>query len=358
MALAVDAPEDEPKVRTAAQGLRVPVMMADDEIAGTYTILNRYLFDRKEDLRLPTALLVDARGEIVKAYRDRIAAAQVLQDLPRIEGPSAERLARALPFAGTLYAAPGERNYFQYGLELSEQGFDAPSLVAFETASKLDPSAITFYNLGTLYMKGGQPARAKEAFERALELLPDYAEASNSLGALLGQSGDAPGAITRLRAALRMKPDYADAMNNLGYTLFQAGQDREAFELYQKALLRQPDFPEVLNNLGIFFGQKGDLENAESYFKQAVDKRPAYGEAANNLALVLAARGDAAGAIALLQRQLERAPGFEMSYVTLAKVYLSLGRRKEGIQVLELLLQRNPKHPLGLQILRQVQERG
>ena len=358
LALTVDAPEDEPKVRIAAQGLRVPVMMANDEIAGTYTILNRYLFDRKEDLRLPTALLVDARGEIVKAYRDRIAAAQVLHDLPRIEAPPAERLARALPFAGTLYATPGERNYFQYGLELSEQGFDTPSLVAFETASKLDPSAITFYNLGTLYMKGGQPARAKEAFERALELLPDYAEASNSLGALLGQSGDPPGAITRLRAALRMKPDYADAMNNLGYTLFQAGQDREAFELYQRALQRQPDFPEVLNNLGIFFGQRGDLENAESYFKQAVDKRPAYGEAANNLALVLAAKGDAPGAIALLQRQLERAPGFEMSYVTLAKVYLSIGRRKEGIQVLELLLQRNPKHPLGLQILRQVRGAG
>ena len=59
--------------------------------------------------------------------------------------------------------------------------------------AKLDPSAIAFYNLGTLAMKSGQPAEARQAFERALVLQPDHAEASNSLGALLAQSGDVPG---------------------------------------------------------------------------------------------------------------------------------------------------------------------
>jgi Tfp pilus assembly protein PilF/peroxiredoxin len=358
LAVAVDPPADEAKVRAAAKGLGLPVMLAGEDTAGAYGVLNRYLFDRREDLRLPTVFLVNGQGEVVKVYREPIAPSRILEDLPRIEASPAERLARAVPFEGTFSSSPGRRNYFQYGLELSEQGFDAAALVAFQRVVKSDPSAMTFQNLGMLYMRLGQAVVAKGAFERALELQPDYPEASNTLGALLAQSGDASGAITRLRAALRMKPDYADAMNNLGYTLFQAGQDGEALDLYQKALQRQPDFPEVLNNLGILFGQRGDLEKAESYFKQAVDKRPAYGEAANNLALVLAAKGDAPGAIVVLQRQLERAPGFEMSYVTLAKVYLSVGRRKEGIQVLELLLQRNPKHPLGLQILRQVRGAG
>ena len=351
LAVAMDPAADEAKVRAATQGLGVPVMIATDEVAGAYGILSRYLFNRQEDLRLPTLLLVDSRGEIVKAYRDRVDVAQVLVDLPKVEATPAERLVRAVPFRGDFYTAPGERNYFQYSLDLAEQGFDKAALAGFERAAKLDPIPVTFYNLGTLYMKEASPAKARIAFDRALALRPDYVEANNSLGALLAQGGEVPAAIERFRAALKGRPDYADALNNLGYALFQTDHPEEAALLYQKALAAQPGFPEALNNLGILFGQQGDLERAEPYFMQAVEARPGYGEAANNLALVRNARGDAAGAIRVLQRLLGENPAFEAGYVTLARVYLGAGRRREGVQVLELLLQRNPRHPLAIQLL-------
>jgi len=356
--VAVDRTEDETKVRAAAERLGLPVMIAGEDVGGTYSILHRYLFDRREDLPLPTLLLLSAKGEIVKVYRESIAEARLVEDIRGIEVSAGERLTRAVPFPGTFHSSPGERNYFQYGLELSEQGFDAPALIAFERVAKLDPSAITFYNLGTLYMKGGQPSRAKAAFERALELQPDNADAGNSLGALLAQSGEVPAAIERFRAALRVKPDFPDALNNLGFALFQTGQADQAYDLYQKALKLQPDFPEALNNLGIFFGRQGDLDRALAYFREAVDKRRGYGEAANNLALVLAARGDTEEAVTVLRRLLQENPGFEMAYVTLSRIYLKAGRRAEGVQILERLLQRNPTHPLGLQILRQLQVGG
>lgn len=353
LALAVDASQDEPKVRAAAQGLGLPVGIATEAVADTYSIVSRYLFDRREDLRLPTLLLLDGHGEIVKVYRDQVDVAQVLADVPKIEAPPAERLARAAPFPGTFQAPPGERNYFQYSLDLAEQGFDGAALAGFERAAKLDPVAITFYNLGTLYMKAAQPAKARVAFGRALDLKPEYAEANNSLGALLAQGGEVPAAIDRFRAALKVRPDYADALNNLGYALFQTDHPEEAADLYRRALSAQPGFPEALNNLGILFGQEGDLERAEPYFMQAVEARPGYGEAANNLALVRNARGDAAGAVTVLQKLLEENPAFEAAYVTLARIYLGSGRRREGLQVLELLLQRNPSHAAGLQLLRQ-----
>jgi len=237
-----------------------PVMVATEEVAGTYSILHSYLFDRREDLRLPTLFLLSAQGEIVKIYRELAAAAQMVDDVARIEATPAERLARAVPFPGNPYSSPGERNYFQFGLELSEQGFDKPALGAFERVAKVDPSAITFYNLGTLYMKAGRSSQAEGAFERALKLQPDNAESANSLGALRAQSGDVPGAIERFRAALAARPDYPDALNNLGFAFFQTGQGGQAFELYQKALKLRPDFPEAYNNLGIYYGQGGDLD--------------------------------------------------------------------------------------------------
>ena len=329
-------------------------MIATAEVAGSYNILYRYLFDRREDLRLPTVFLVNAQREIVKVY-ETPNPSEIVDDVAHIDVAPADRLMRAVPFPGVFTSPPGGRSYFQYGLELSEQGFDVPALSAFERVAKADPSAITFYNLGTLYMKLGRPADAKTALERALALKADYAEANNTLGALLGQSGDVRGALTRFRAALDAKPDDPDVLNNLGYVLFQTGQTQDAFQAYQKALQARQDFPEALNNLGIFYGQQRDLEHAEQYFRQAVEKRPDYGEGANNLALVLRARGDTPAAIGVLERLLKDNPAFEPAYVTLCRLHMASGQQRQAMQVLERLLQRNPTHAQGLQLLKQLQ---
>ena len=98
--------------------------------------------------------------------------------------------------------------------------------MAFERAAQANPSAPTLFRLGTLLAKSGQPARARTAFERALAMQPDLAEASNDLGALLAQERRPPGAIERFRAALAPTPDYPDALNNLGYALLLTGRER------------------------------------------------------------------------------------------------------------------------------------
>ncbi len=119
LALAVDPPEDVAKVRSSAQGVGLPVMVAGEEVAGAFNILHRYLFDRREDLRLPTTFLVNAQGEIVKVYSGSIAGGRIIEDVAKTNAAPADRLARAVPFPGTFQSPPGERSYFQYGLELS-----------------------------------------------------------------------------------------------------------------------------------------------------------------------------------------------------------------------------------------------
>jgi Tfp pilus assembly protein PilF/peroxiredoxin len=354
LAIALDAPQDLPKVRAVASGFTtVPVLVATEEVGQSYAILNRHLFMNRQDLRLPTAFLLDAECRVVKVYRDLVDVTEILRDVPRIEAAPAERLARALPFPGTLYAAAGLRNYLPYGQELLDQGLEGPAISAFERAAQGNPSASTLYRLGTLLVKSGHSTKARSAFERALAKQPDLAEASNDLGALLAQGGDLPAAIERFRAALSAAADYPDALNNLGYALLQTGRPQEARELYEKALSLQPDFPEALNNLGLILGREGDLDRAEPYFRQALAKRPDYGEAANNLALVLVTRGRADDAVRLLTGFVEKSPEFENTYITLAKIYLTTNRRREGQQILERLLQRNPTHELALELARQ-----
>jgi Tfp pilus assembly protein PilF/peroxiredoxin len=356
VAIAVDPPEDLPKVRAAASGVTaVPVVVASQEIALGYAILNRHLFMNHQDLQLPTTYLLDAEGRIVKIYRDRVDVPLILQDAQRIDIPPAERLFRAMPFEGILYFAPGPRDYVPYGRDLLDQGLEAQAVVAFEQAVQGKPSASMLYRLGSLLVKTGQTAKAKAAYEQALALQPDLSEAANDLGTLLAEGGDIPAAIERFRAALAATPDYPDALNNLGYALLLTGQAREAQELYEKALKLQPDFPEALNNLGLILGRQGELDRAEPYFRKALQVRAGYGEAANNLALVLVNRGQVDEAIRLLQGFVEKNPASESTYLTLAKIYLATNRRREGLETLDRLLQRNPAQAQALELKRQFQ---
>jgi len=353
LAVALDEARALEKVRAAASATsRLPVLLATESAANSYAILNRHLFVDRQDLRLPTALLLDAQGRIVKVYRDRLETAALLADVPKIEATPEQRLARSIPFGGRFFTPQAQRGYLSYGRELLEQGLSGPALAAFELAARGNPSASTLYRLGTLFVKGGQLGPARQTFERCLALDPAQSEASNDLGALLAQAGDLPAAIERFEAALRTTPDYPDALNNLGYARLLAGQAAEAQRLYEKALALQPDFPEALNNLGLIHGRAGDLARAEPYFRQALERRPDYGEAANNLALVLVGRRDQDGAFRLLTAFLEAYPAYEGTYLTLAKLCLNMEKPLEARQFLQLLLRRNPAHPLAQELLR------
>jgi Flp pilus assembly protein TadD len=339
--------------RAGVGSIAIAVDAPQDQLSLSYAILNRHLFMNRQDLRLPTGLLVDASGNVVKVYRDRVDVNEIVTDARAIDVSPAERLARALPFPGEFHSGLQLRNYLPYGRELLDNGLDRAAVTAFERAAQANPDASTLYRLGTLLARSGETVKARAVFENALVLKPDLAEANNDLGALLAQGGDLAGAIGRFRAALASIPDYPDALNNLGYALLLTGRDQEARTLYEKALALQPDFPEALNNLGLLVGRGGDLDRAERYFRDALARRADYGEAANNLALVLVARRQTDAAVTLLQQLLQRTPEYEAAYVTLAKIHFSADRPKDAVAVLERLLQRNPDHPVAGELLRQ-----
>jgi Flp pilus assembly protein TadD/peroxiredoxin len=352
IAIALDRPADAAKVRAAAAGT-LPLVHATEQLGLTFAILHRHLFMNRQPLRLPTTLLLDAQGRVVKVYRDAVDVAAIRRDATAIETSATERLARALPFPGAFHSPVAPRNYLPYGRELQDQGLDRAAVVAFERAAQANPSASTLYRLGTLLAKSGEVGRARSAFERALAIQPDLAEASNDLGALLAQEGDVARAIELFRAAIAATPEYPDALNNLGYAMLLTGREAEARAFYERALALQPDFPEALNNLGMLLGRAGDLDRAEGYFRDALARRGDYGEAANNLALVLVARGQTDAAVQLLDEFLRTAPHYEPAYVTLAKIHLSAGRSREGLRALEALLQRNPTHAVARELLRE-----
>ena len=178
---------------------------------------------------------------------------------------------RALPFRGHVLLAAAAAQLPAVRPGAARPGARAGRGHRVRARRQANPGASTLYRLGTLLAKSGETARARDAYEQALALQPDLAEASNDLGALLAQAGDLDGGDRRFRAALAATPDYPDALNNLGYALLLTGHDAEARALYEKALALQPDFPEALNNLGLLLGRAGDMDRAERYFRDALE---------------------------------------------------------------------------------------
>src|SRR5207247_10890925 len=125
------------------------------------------------DLRLPTCLLLDGSGIVVKVYRDRVDVDQIVKDAGTIDVSPAERLTRAVPFRGTFYSGLPLRNYLPYGRELLDGGLERAAVMAFERAARANPGASTLYRLGTLRARSGETVRAAHACARALGLQPD-----------------------------------------------------------------------------------------------------------------------------------------------------------------------------------------
>src|SRR5205807_8454713 len=102
LAVNVDDAANVEKIRAMVreQRLSFPVLLGSDDVAGVYNIVYRYLFDRHRDLSLPTSLLIDDKGEIVKVYQGQVNAEHVEQDFRQIPQTTVERLDKALPFHG------------------------------------------------------------------------------------------------------------------------------------------------------------------------------------------------------------------------------------------------------------------
>jgi tetratricopeptide (TPR) repeat protein len=84
------------------------------------------------------------------------------------------------------------------------------------------------------------PEKARDAYETALALDPDLAEAHVNLGRLLHGSGDVEAAERHYRDALDASPNDATAAFNLGVALEDLGREQEALEAYEMALASDP----------------------------------------------------------------------------------------------------------------------
>jgi hypothetical protein len=138
--------------------------------------------------------------------------------------------------------------------------------------------------MGIALKDQGKLEEAIEAYEKALTLKPDYAEAYTNMGVALQEQGKPEEAIDAYNKALAIKPDNAEAYNNMGITLADEGKLEDAFEVYHKSLTIKPDYAEATENslilavqlLPIIANYGYNFNNSETQLSSEVMLRPKY----------------------------------------------------------------------------------
>lgn len=131
-----------------------------------------------------------------------------------------------------------------------------------------DATAEAWYEHG-LELEGHAPDDARHAYQRALALDPDMADAHVNLGRLQHLAGERGQAEAHYRDAVRLAPDDPTPHFNLGVLLEEQRRRDEAVHAYAQAIARDPEFADAHCNLGLLLESLGRAQDAMRHLMTA-----------------------------------------------------------------------------------------
>ena len=160
----------------------------------------------------------------------------------------------------------------------------------FRASTQLDPAYPEPYKaLGDLFLAAPRRLfdQAVEAYSKAVELRPFYADAWVGLGDARSAKGDVDGAVTAYQTALGHNPLNPRIHASLGKIYFtEKGLYFEAVHAYERAVELDPEFLEARMGLGEVYEEKGLYREAIAQYQKAVELDGKHTGARYNLALV------------------------------------------------------------------------
>jgi Flp pilus assembly protein TadD/peroxiredoxin len=320
-----------------------PVLAADRPTRDVYNIFYRYLFERRRDIPLPTAFLLDASQNVIKVYSGGFAPERVLKDHLEAARNPASRMERALPFKGTYFGAGFHHNYFTYGVAYLQYEYLDQALSCFERAVAINPSqAGAYYNIGLIYLNKNVLDKAQANLEKAVELDPSDANAWNNLGVVNGENGDYTAAQRYFEKTLSLRPSHLLAVQNLVKLYEYQEKPDDAQRVLEAAVAAEPSSASLHVEFGLFYAGKGDFNQAESEFTETLRLQPKNAAALNGLGAIAMRRGDAVTAMKDFRACVEIAPDFDRPYLNMTALLLQSGRTQEAHELLAGYLEKHP----------------
>ncbi|KAL3532680.1 hypothetical protein ACH5RR_006201 [Cinchona calisaya] len=217
----------------------------------------------------------------------------------------------------------------------------------------LCPAAVRL-GIGLCRYKLGQLEKAKQAFERVLQLDPENADALVALGILDLQTKEAASirwGMEKMQRAFEIYPYSAMSLNYLANHFFFTGKHYAVEKLTETALAvtnHGPTKSHSYYNLARSYHSKGDYEKAGMYYMASVKENnkphefvlPYYGLGQVQLKL-----GDLKSALANFEKVLEVYPDNCETLKTLGHIYIQLGQTEKAYEFIKKATKVDPRDP-------------
>jgi tetratricopeptide (TPR) repeat protein len=175
--------------------------------------------------------------------------------------------------AGRLEEAGGQL-LLEFDEQRAKHDESVTSLAAHEADVDRGPAqgsddAVAWFERGCeLDVDSDHWSEAIEAYERALELDPDYADAYCNLGAVRYNQGKRAEAQRAFESCLARAADHVEANFNLANVLEETGNDAAALAHYRRALTADPLYPDLHINLALLYEKIGRPRPAREHWRR------------------------------------------------------------------------------------------
>lgn len=310
---------------------------------------NIYPTDRKR-----AAVFEVTLGQLVKAHAEVVG--------PRaVDSDSLEKL-QALGYIGSSVAIPANPNeqpadpkdkirlynLIKIAQGLSAEDKDQEAMDKIHQVMVEDPRILEAHLiLGNLYTKKKQYDLARESFQNALKLNPDYAGAIFALAKAYEDQEQWDAARAGFERLQKVDPRDPKSYYHLGEISISVKDFPKALSYFEKVIELEPTQGISHNRLGACYLEMKDYDHAEKEFRKALDLNSRMPNAHFNLALIYEARGDLVKATNEYQKELEIYPEAYPAHFNLSRLYHSQGDVPHERAELEQCIQKSPDFGLA-----------
>jgi len=211
--------------------------------------------------------------------------------------------------------------------------------------------------LGRAAMDRGKVAdmkAAREHFEKAIELDPNFAEPYSDLAHSylivplnpgLGQAESAAIRRPLVETALDLDPMSPSAHTGLGYVLRDEGNEQESTESFQRAIELDPNHADAYAGLGSNAFRRGDAEQSLEYHKKATELNPEENQFQIFLANAYWNVAQAEKALAIVRDEIRKRPHDPSNYGMMSRWLYQMGRAGEAMKYNQTFFTMDPENP-------------
>jgi tetratricopeptide (TPR) repeat protein len=241
--------------------------------------------------------------------------------------------------------APKADDFFIQGVDKQNKGDNQGAIIAYNEAIRLNPNLAEAYNnRGNVRNDLGDKQGAIDDYTLAIKINPNLAEAYYNRGIVRNELGDKPGAIDDFNLAIKINPNLAQAYYNRGIVRNELGDKPGAIDDYTLAIKFNPNLAEAYYNRGIVRYDLGDKPGAIDDFNQAIKFNPNYADAYYNRGIVRKELGDKQGAIDDYTLAIKFNPNLAQAYNNRGVVRKELGDKPGAIDDYNLAIKFNPNY--------------